>query len=161
MTDLLVRLYDLPEFEAEAKVKAAGIVVRRALAPERQIVLDWVAAHFSAGWRSECVVAFGHLPVTIWIAVKDGEMLGFACHDATAKGFFGPTGVDEAARGQGIGEALLIATLKGMREAGYAYAVIGGVGPIAFYRRRLEVFEIPGSTPGIYGGMLRQKPKSE
>ena len=29
MADLLVRLYDLPVFEAEEKVRAAGIVVRR------------------------------------------------------------------------------------------------------------------------------------
>jgi predicted GNAT family acetyltransferase len=52
--------------------------------------------------------------------------------DATMKGFFGPTGVDEAQRGKGIGEALLIATLKGMREAGHAYGVIGGPGRWSF-----------------------------
>jgi GNAT superfamily N-acetyltransferase len=158
MTDLLVRLYDLPEFEAEAKVKAAGVVVRRALAPERAVVLDWVAAHFNAGWRSECAVAFGHLPMTIWIAVKDGEMLGFACHDATAKGFFGPTGVDEAVRGQGIGEALLIATLKGMREAGYGYAVIGGVGPIAFTAGDWRFSKSPALPPGFIAACCDRKP---
>lgn len=31
MSDLLVRLYDLPVFEAEEKVRSAGIVVRRGL----------------------------------------------------------------------------------------------------------------------------------
>jgi hypothetical protein len=31
MTDLLIRLYDLPEFAAEAKIRAAGVTVRRAL----------------------------------------------------------------------------------------------------------------------------------
>ena len=96
----------------------------------------------------------GH-PVTTWIAVADGKMLGFACHDATAKGFFGPTGVSEAARGKGIGEALLFATLSGMREAGYAYAVIGDPGPMEFYKKRLDALSIPRSSPGLYRGMLR------
>ena len=155
MTDLLVRLYDLPHFEAEAKVAAAGIVVRRAIAPEGHVVLDWVGRHFSRHWVSETSKGLAQTPVTVWIAVREGKLLGFACHDATAKGFFGPTGVDEAERGQGIGEALLIATLKGMREAGYGYAVVGDPGPVDFYRKRLDALDIPGSKPGIYAGMLR------
>jgi GNAT superfamily N-acetyltransferase len=154
MSDLLVRLYDLPHFDADAKVAAAGVVVRRALPPERHIVLDWIASTFGPNWASEAAVALSSLPVTCWVAVKDGALLGFACHDATAKGFFGPTGVDEAARGQGIGEALLSATLRGMREAGYGYAVIGDPGPVAFYQKRLNALEIPNSDPGVYAGML-------
>lgn len=160
MGDLLVRLYDLPEFPSEAKVIGDGVTVRRALPPERHVVTDWVGKHFSSNWVAEVEAALSRLPVTCWLAVKDGKLLGFACHDATAKGFFGPTGVDEAARGQGLGEALLIVTLRGMREAGYAYAVIGGAGPVEFYQKRLDALVIPGSTPGIYQGMLRQ-PKSE
>lgn len=155
MSDLLVRLYDLPHFDADAKVAVAGVVVRRALPPERHIVLDWIAATFGPNWASEAAVALSSLPVTCWVAVKDGALLGFACHDATAKGFFGPTGVGEAARGQGIGEALLSATLRGMREAGYGYAVIGDPGPVAFYQKRLNALEIPNSDPGVYAGMLR------
>jgi GNAT superfamily N-acetyltransferase len=66
--------------------------------------------------------------------------------------------VDEAARGQGIGEALLAATLTGMREAGYGYAVIGDPGPLEFYKKRLDALEIPRSDPGIYRGLLRASP---
>jgi GNAT superfamily N-acetyltransferase len=155
VTDLLVRLYDLPVFAAEARVAADGIVVRRAIAPEGHVVLEWIGRHFNPYWASEASKGLAQTPVTTWIAVKDGRLLGFACHDTTAKGFFGPTGVDEAARGQGIGEALLIATLRGMREAGYGYAVIGDPGPVEFYRKRLDALEIPGSRPGVYAGMLR------
>ena len=155
MTDLLVRLYDLPIFEAEARVAASGIVIRRAIAPEGHVVLDWIGRHFHQTWVSEAGKGLAQNPVTTWIAVKEGRMLGFACHDTTARGFFGPTGVEEAARGQGIGEALLIATLKGMREAGYGYAVIGDPGPVDFYKKRLDAMEIPGSAPGVYAGMLR------
>jgi len=156
MADLLVRLYDLPQFEAEARVEAAGITVRRAIAPERYFILEWIRQHFHELWAGEAALALSQLPTTLWVAEHEGRLLGFACHDATAKGFFGPTGVDETARGQGIGEALLIATLKGMREAGYAYAVIGDPGPVEFYRKRLDALEIPKSEPGIYRGMLRK-----
>ena len=121
MSDLLVRLYDLPVFAAEEKVRAAGVVVRRAISPERHIIVDWVRKHFSEGWVSEVALGMSQQPTTVYIAVRGQELLGFACYDTTAKGFFGPTGVDEAARGQGIGETLLISTLRAMREAGYAY----------------------------------------
>jgi GNAT superfamily N-acetyltransferase len=154
MTDLLIRLYDLPPSDAAARLSAGGIVVRRAIPPERHIVLDWIDRHFGQGWVSEAALGMSQMPVTVWIAVKDNMLLGFACHDTTAKGFFGPTGVDEAARGQGIGEALLMATLRGMREAGYAYAVIGDPGPVEFYTKRLDALEIPKSKPGHYAGML-------
>lgn len=156
MTDLLVRLYDLPVLQSEAQVRAAGVTIRRALAPERPVLLKWVEETFSPGWAGECAVALGHLPATMLVAVRGNTVLGFACYDATLRGFFGPTGVAEAARGGGIGEALLMATLRAMGEAGYGYAIIGGggAGPIGFYQKRLEAIEIPGSRPGIYKGML-------
>ena len=150
--DLLVRLYDLPAYD---RPLPEGVVVRRVLPPERDILLHWIGVHFDPLWVAEASVATSSHPLGTWIAVRDGELLGFACHDATQKGFFGPTGVDAAARGQGIGEALLFATLHGMREAGYAYAVIGDPGPMAFYRKRLDALLIPKSSPGIYRGMLR------
>ncbi|AKR57632.1 hypothetical protein XM25_17960 [Devosia sp. H5989] len=156
MPDLLIKLYTLPEIDTEARVAAKGIVVRRAMAPEGEIIREWIGRHFSHHWVAEAMVALSHQPVGLYIAVRDGQLLGFACYDATARGFFGPTGVDESQRGQGIGEALLIATLKGMREAGYQYAIIGGAGPVAFYRKKLDAFEVPDSVPGIYGGMLRK-----
>ncbi len=161
MADLLVRLYDLPVFEAEEKVRNGGIVVRRGMSFERQFILDWIEKHFYGPWVSEAAVALSQQPATLYVATKDGTLLGFACYDTSAKGFFGPTGVDEAARGQGIGEALLITTLKGMREAGYAYGVIGDPGPVAFYQKRLDALEIPKSWPGIYAGMLRNKPEAQ
>jgi GNAT superfamily N-acetyltransferase len=151
MADLLVRLYDLPTVGASLP---DGVMVRRALAPERHKVVSWVGGNFQESWASECRVAFGGHPITTWIATHDGRLIGFACHDAIARGFFGPTGVAKTERGKGIGEALLMATLHGMREHGYAYAVIGDAGPAAFYRKRFDAFEIPGSAPGIYRHLL-------
>ncbi len=154
MSDLLVRLYDLPNVRTEEKIASHGISVRRAMAAEAHVVLPWIEDHFDSPWVSEATRAFTRSPVMIWIAVRKNELLGFACADCSMRGFFGPTGVAKAARGRGIGEALLFATLRGMREAEYAYAIIGGVGPVAFYRKHLDAIEIPGSEESIYGAML-------
>ena len=51
----------------------------------------------------------------------------------------------------GIGAALLYRCLEAMWEMGYAYAVIGGVGPAEFYEKVCGAFLIPGSEQGIYG----------
>jgi predicted N-acetyltransferase YhbS len=80
---------------------------------------------------------------------------GFACYDAAALGVFGPTGVAGERRGRGLGKALLLACLHDMAARGYAYAVIGGSGPDAFYERTVGAVKIPGSEPGFYDGMVR------
>jgi hypothetical protein len=49
-----------------------------------------------------------------------------------------------------VGSALLFRCLEAMRELGYAYGIIGGVGPAAFYEKACGAFVIPGSERGIY-----------
>lgn len=155
MIDMLVRLYDLPDSgEIYAKVAEQGITLRRARAFEKHTVAEFARANFSAKWVSEVEVAITRQPVACFIATKDKTILGFACYDTTMKGFFGPTGVSEAARGTGIGKALLFKSLEALRDTGYAYALIGGVGPKEFYAKACGAIEIPGSDPGIYADIL-------
>lgn len=156
MTDMLVKLYTLPPLDL-APLSEAGISVRRALPPEKHLVLEWVGVHFSPYWVSECDAAFNRQPPSIWLATYDGVLVGFGCYDVTALGFFGPTGVSESMRGLGVGKALLLACLHAMRAVGYGYAIIGGVGPVEFYQQAVNAQVIPDSTPGVYGGMLRRK----
>ncbi|SMF68249.1 GNAT family N-acetyltransferase [Paenibacillus barengoltzii] len=156
MSDMLVKLYDLPPFETAQQYEArTGITIRRAIGPEKHVVAKWVGEHFNEHWVSECEVALSRSPVSCIIAVENGKLLGFACYDATMKGFFGPTGVDEKERGRGIGKQLLLHTLDLMRIDGYGYAVIGGAGPKDFYAKATGAIVIEGSEPGIYKGMLR------
>jgi predicted N-acetyltransferase YhbS len=75
-----------------------------------------------------------------------------------APDFFGPTGVLDSVRGQRIGYALALAAMHALKAQGYAYAIVGGVGPAAFYEKAFGAVAIPGSTPGIYAGMLRKAP---
>lgn len=147
MTDMLVKLYELPPFDAPQEI-------RRAIAPEKHVVVEWVREHFSDHWASETEVAFARSPISCFVAVVDGQMAGFGCYDATCKGFFGPTGVSETMRGRGLGKALLLACLHAMWHEGYGYAIIGGIGPAEFYTRAVGAVIIEDSTPGIYGGIL-------
>jgi Acetyltransferase (GNAT) family len=153
--DMLVKLYDLPSSSpAFARLLEEGIEIRRALAPEKHKIVAWVRENFSEGWASETDVAFARQPVSCFIAVKQGKIMGFACHDATCRNFFGPTGVASEARKGGIGTGLLFACLQAMREQGFGYAIIGGVGPAEYYAKTVGAVLIEGSEPGVYRGLL-------
>jgi GNAT superfamily N-acetyltransferase len=157
MTDMLVKLYQLQPLDVLIQEqKERGITIRRAIAPEKHLVLAWVRKHFSEFWVSECDVAFNNKPISCFLAVEGDTLIGFACYDTTAKAFFGPTGVSEQARGRGAGGALLMVCLHDMRSQGYGYGIIGGVGPVEFYQKWAGATVIEDSTPGIYGGMLRK-----
>lgn len=151
MPDLLVKLYGLPDLKPRIEaLQEMGVEVRRAMAYERHLLCTWVRGQFGDGWASECEAGFSNHPVSCLVAAKEGRLAGFACYDCTFKGAFGPTGVLESERGRGIGAALLLSCLHAMAAEGYAYAVIGGAGELAFYERTCGAVEIPGSTPGIY-----------
>jgi ribosomal protein S18 acetylase RimI-like enzyme len=155
MVDMLVRLYALPDSTALYETVAShGVTLRRARAFEKHTVAEFARQHFSPKWVSEIEVALTRQPVSCFIATKDKAILGFACYETTMRGYFGPTGVSDAARGMGLGKALLFLCLESMQEMGYAYAIIGGVGPREFYEKACGATIIEGSDPGIYGDIL-------
>ena len=155
MSDMLVKLYDLPEVGSIInRLKGQGIVIRPAMAYEKEQVVDWVRKVFGKGWASECDVAFSNHPVSCVIATESGHIIGFACYDSTCKNFFGPTGVAEAKRHLGIGKALFLSCLHAMAAHGYAYAIIGSAGPGEFYAKTAGAVAIEGSVPGIYRDRL-------
>ena len=157
MKDMLVRLMELPESWAlEAKLQEKeNIVFRKAIAPEKHLLSEWVLENFGAYWKSEVEVAFSRQPVTCWIAQRGNTILGFACYESTARNFFGPTGTLEFERGKGIGKLLLLKALNSMKEMGYAYAIIGGVGPAEFYEKAVGAKIIEGSEVSIYEHLLK------
>ena len=162
MPDMLVNLLRLPPLDVSLdEMRGAGLVVRRAQPWELTPVREFVAREFSQNWADEISVGFVRQPVTVYVALREGRLAGFAAYECTRKNFFGPTGVVEAERGRGVGRALLLACLWGLRESGYAYAIIGGVGPAAFYERAVGATLIPDSSPGVYADPLRPGDESQ
>ncbi|ANK75259.1 GNAT family N-acetyltransferase [Ensifer adhaerens] len=159
MPDMLVSLYSPILGELKRRTKTDKVTIRPALPPEMGLVVGWVRENFSENWASEVTVAFTRRPVACLIAVDDGKLVGFACYDTTAPGFFGPTGVDPVARGKGIGVALLSDCLDTMKTLGHAYAFIGDAGPVDFYAKTVGAVPIPAPDKGIYQGMLRRPSK--
>ena len=155
MTDMLVKLYDLPESWPDfSRLIPLEIRIRKPIGAEKSLIVRWVRENFSEIWASEMDITFARVPVSCQIAQQGRNIVGFACYDATALGYFGPTGVVEALRGQGIGKALLLASLLEMKLKGYGYAIIGSVGPQEFYEKSVSAIAIPDSTPGIWKDWL-------
>jgi GNAT superfamily N-acetyltransferase len=156
MPDMLVNLLRLPPLDPLLEdLKKAGVNIRRAQPFELTLVRQFIEKNFSVAWADEISIGFAHKPVTVYIATRDGRVVGFAGYECTRRSFFGPTGVAESERGQGAGKALLIAALWGLRELGYVYGIIGRAGPIEFYQQAVGATVIEGSEPGIYTDLLR------
>ncbi len=156
MPDMLVNLLKLPPLESLVKKLAEQDVnIRRAQPFEITPVREFIEKNFSVSWADEISIGFANKPVSVYIATRAGRVIGFAGYECTRKAFFGPTGVAEKERGRGIGKALLVTSLWGLREVGYVYGIIGGVGPMEFYREAVGAFVIPDSEPGIYMDLLK------
>lgn len=156
MPDLLVNLLKLPPLgPVLLELDNAQIVIRRAQPFEITPVRSFVEKHFSSAWADEISVAFATKPVSLFIAVAETEVIGFAAYECTRRGFFGPTGVVTNMQGRGIGKALLLASLWGLRELGYVYGIIGRAGPVDFYKQAVGAIVIPDSDPGIYTNLLK------
>lgn len=154
MTDMLVKLYDLPNIATDLeKLAENNIVIKRPMAADKQKILSFVDENFhetGPGWVFECEVSLLRQPVSCFIAEHEKQVIGFACYDATAKGFFGPIGVSVTHRKLKIGKVLMVRSLQAMHEEGYGYAVIGWVSSEAYYQKAVGAISIPDSEPGEY-----------
>ncbi|TAI49288.1 GNAT family N-acetyltransferase [Flagellimonas allohymeniacidonis] len=157
MQDMLVRLLNLPDIVSEEAElgNSEDIIFRRPIAPEKSIVVNWVREHFSQNWTDEMEAAFSNTPVNCFVAQKGQSLLGFACFECTAKNFFGPTGVLPTEQGRGIGKILLVKALQALKEIGYTYAIIGGVGPVEYYKKVVDARIIEKSEKSIYQNLLK------
>src|SRR3982075_1425479 len=98
MPDLLVNLLKLAPLEAALdKKELLELVIRRAQPFELTHVRSFVEQNFSISWADEISVGFANKPVSVYIAVREKEIVGFAAYECTRRAFFGPAGVSEAA----------------------------------------------------------------
>lgn len=123
-----MNLYD-EQFEVLSKEISGTDEYRiiRMLSCRKYKLLTFIKESFSESWASEVESCF-------------------STYDATGKGFFGPVGVSESARGKGVGRELTIYSLNALKNDGYAYAVIGGAQNAAgFYKKFLPIEKISSS----------------
>jgi mycothiol synthase len=125
---------DLETDGAERRLAAAGVRVERLDRADLAGVLQWVDS-FGGVWSGELRQAVAHDPVGCHVARRGSAWVGFACHGANRRGWFGPMGTAESERGQGVGAVLLRRCLADQRAAGLTSAQIAWVGPVDFYAR--------------------------
>lgn len=150
--DMIVGLTHLPAYEIDKEIK-----IKRAFVGDKEVIMDFIKAHFQTGWAYEAEHALMQEVGKCFIATEHGRILGFACFDSAAKGFFGPIGVAPEGRKKKIGTALLLRTLEAMREYGYGYAVIGWVSDAEqFYRKTVGAEYIKNGNPenSVYSNMV-------
>ena len=139
-TNLLLDVRGNPRVSAEraeqlVRIAATkGYEVRRARPDEHAGLCTAVAAEFGGAWPFEVERALGHEPAGVHVAVRDGAYCAFAAHDGNNRGlgWFGPTGTWPAHRGQGLGEALLMACLVDV-AAERSQCEVAWIGPRPFY----------------------------
>ncbi|MEG0996624.1 MAG: GNAT family N-acetyltransferase, partial [Clostridia bacterium] len=94
MPDMLVHLLNLPKAEPVMEtLEGCNLQIRRALAPDKLRIVPWVQEHSGVSAAGECDVCFSHTPVSCFVATQGARIIGYACYNATAPDFFGPTRV--------------------------------------------------------------------
>jgi phosphoribosylglycinamide formyltransferase 1 len=123
------------EAVSAARRSVVGVEIAASTAADGK-TLAWIDREFGGAWSSEARAGSNAL------AFRDDAPVGFATFDAQGLryrwlrgvarerdvGVFGPFGVAPGERGTGLGLALLRLALAGLRERGYARALIAAVG---------------------------------
>jgi hypothetical protein len=103
------------------------------------------------GWEDDFVCYFKSFTVTSFVSLRNDAVVGFVTYVSTSRGYFSQTGVLESERGKAIGKELLVRSLVGLREPGYACAIIGAAGPTDFNGKKVggrsRFPAPPGSLP--------------
>jgi GNAT superfamily N-acetyltransferase len=119
-----------------ATIERKGLRLARVAANELPTVSHFIEHTFAKVWAHEATRA-ANGPCRALHAIWRGDQpIAFAAADGNNQGlgWFGPAGTLEAERGQGLGEALLIACLVDVARTEEA-GVIAWVGPKNFYAR--------------------------
>ncbi len=144
-TNLLVDVATNPRVTSARRDDAAsrclqdGYEIRRARRDEKPALIASIRQAFSDTWAFEVARALAHTPAGVHLAMHraSNDIAAFAAHDGNNQGlgWFGPAGTMESHRRRGLGEALLLACLMDVADAGHDTCTIAWIGPRAFYER--------------------------
>ncbi|WP_025725138.1 GNAT family N-acetyltransferase [Acholeplasma granularum] len=155
MNDMLVSLYNLDYKKVQLE---ENIEIKRLLSPNSDQLISFIETNFTKNWASEAKAAVYKNQPTCFVAISGNKIVGFSLYDATAKGYFGPIGVDPLYQRKNIGKSLIIHTLEAMYHDGYGYAIIGSVGESVqpFYEKSVHAIKIDRNK-NIYERLIRGK----
>lgn len=122
--------------ELADRAAARGYEVRRARPDEVEDLSAAISIGFGGAWPFEIERACCNAPCGLHVAARDGRIAAFAARDGNNRGlgWFGPAGTWPEHRGQGLGEALLIAALVDI-AVDHERAEIAWIGPKEFYEK--------------------------
>ncbi len=135
----------------EERLMKEGLSFKRASRGDEGRVAEWVKRKFSSFWAYEAKLSFSFKKPKIWVAEKDGRILGFSVYGALEPNWFGPIGVDPEARARGIGSVLLFKCLQDMRLEGTRIAVIPWTSHLFFYT------QVPGISAVKHYWIMEKK----
>ncbi len=120
--------------EKERALAAGGIEIRRALPQDSQATEAFVQQEWAA-WVPEVRQCFKNNPLSLHLAIQDGQIIAFSGYDGNnlGTGAFGPVGTTPACRGKGVGGVLTLRCLKDIKAQGRRYAIVPWIGPLKFY----------------------------
>jgi len=144
--DYLVDLsgFETPEMvlNLQDKFTQAGFTFRIPDAVEKERVMSWALDIFGPVWSYEIVMSFRHKPPGVIIAEQDEEIVGFAGFGALELEWFGPLGVVEDPKYEGLSTVLLYKALWEMKLRGQRTAVIPWASHLFFYSQLPNINKI-------------------
>lgn len=136
--------FEIPEMvvDLQDKFKQSGFTIRIPDAIEKERIMSWVLEIFGPVWSYETVMSFRHKPPGVVIAEQDGEIVGFAGFGSLELEWFGPLGVVEDPKYEGLSTVLLYRALWEMKLRGQRTAVIPWASHLFFYSQLPNINKI-------------------
>jgi len=131
-----LQYFPIDHSEEIRQCEEKGVQIRRALPSDKEASLAMVAREWTS-WIPEVEATFRHDPVTLFIGLKDNQVVGFSAYDSNnvRTGWFGPMGVLPEYRKFGIGQIVCKLCLAEIKKQGFHTSVIPWVGPVRFYSK--------------------------
>ena len=136
--------FEIPEMvlDLEDKFRQAGFTFRIPDEIEKERIMSWVLEIFGPVWSYETVMSFRHKPPGMMIAEQDEDIVGFAGFSSLELEWFGPLGVIEDPKYEGLSTVLLYKALWEMKLRGQRTAVIPWASHLFFYSQLPNINKI-------------------
>lgn len=122
------------------RIEEAGVTVRRGAIEDADALARHTASEWTEVWARETQAALHRSPPSIFLAMADGEVIGFAAHGVLRAMHFGPLATAPVWRRIGLGGILTRLALADMAVHGDRFGEIAwvAVDAIPFYSRSVN-----------------------